>query len=73
MHVLRSRPDHLVQRDSNPSPGDEQDGVDRPLGGGVCSHSALPHNATDCDGLLEVSSIYLTSFLMAHFSYKMVW
>lgn len=28
--------------------------MDRPLGGGVSSHSAVPHRAADCDGVLEV-------------------
>lgn len=28
--------------------------MDRPLGGGVCSHPALPHIAADRNGLLEV-------------------
>lgn len=68
MHVLCSRQDHLAQHDPKPPPGDGQDGVDCPLGGGVCSHSTLPHNAADCDGLLEVSSVYLTSFQAGHFT-----
>lgn len=42
-------------REPNATPGDGQDGVDRPLGGCIGSYSALPHNAADCDGLLEVS------------------
>lgn len=29
--------------------------MDCPLGGCIGSYSALPHNAADCDGLLEVS------------------
>lgn len=68
MHVLPSRQDRLVQRDPSPSPRYGQDGVDRPLGGGVSSHSALPHNAADSDGLLEVSSTYLTSFQKGNFA-----
>lgn len=63
-----SRQDRRVQRDPISSPGDGQDGVDRPLGGGVGSNSALPHNAADCDGLLEVSSTYLNSFTKGHFT-----
>ena len=59
VHVLLSRHNHVVQCDPGPSPGDGEDGVDCPLGGGVRSHTALPHNAADRDDLLEVSSIYL--------------
>lgn len=56
VYVSCSRQDRLVQHDPHCPAGDGQDGVDRPLGGGVGSHSALPHNATDRNGLLEVSS-----------------
>lgn len=54
MIVLSFRQNHHVQWDAATSPGDGQDGVDCPLGGGVCSHSAVPHHAANCDGLLEV-------------------
>lgn len=48
------RLNYSVQHDTEPPPRNGQDGVDRALGGGVCSHSAVPHHAADRDGLLEV-------------------
>lgn len=53
--IVLPRQHRLVQRDPDPPAGDGQDGVDGSPGGRVSSHSALPHHAADCDGLLEVS------------------
>lgn len=61
MHWYFSRQDRLVQRDPNSPPGDGQDGMDGSPGGRVSTHSALPHHAADCDGLLEVSLKQLAS------------
>lgn len=62
-----SRQDRLVQRDPDPPAGDGQDGVDGSPGGRVGSHSALPHHAADCDGLLEVSLNQPAAYYQAAF------
>jgi len=68
--VLCFRRDHFVQCYPKSSSGDGKDGVDCPLSGGVCSHSALPHNAADCDGLLEVSKKFNISNMIPEWTKK---
>lgn len=57
------RRDHFVRRHPQSFSGDGQDGLDCTLSGGVCPHSALPYNAADCHGLLEVSTKFNMSNL----------